>query len=57
MAIWHLLPTNDLKEHKEESTCSCEPKTEIIENGDILIIHNSFDGREAIEWTNEIINN
>lgn len=54
--IWHILPTNDLKEHQEEgSLCECEPKVEIQENGDIMIIHNSFDGREAVEIANEII--
>ena len=47
--IWHLLPVNDLKEHEEKSTCECSPSVEIQENLDMLIIHNSFDGREAIE--------
>lgn len=54
--IWHILPVNDIKEHDESSVCNCEPKTEIQENGDILIVHNSYDGREAIEMANEIIN-
>lgn len=53
---WHLLPTNDLKPHEETSTCGCEPNVEILENGDMMIIHNSFDGREAIEMFNDIIN-
>jgi len=56
MSNWHLLPVNDLKEHEESTTCECEPKIEFQENGDMLIIHNSFDGREAIEMFNEIIN-
>ncbi len=49
MSIWHILPNNDLYEHLENSTCTCLPKLEILENGDILIIHNSFDRREEIE--------
>ena len=56
MSNWHLLPVKDLKEHEESTTCECEPKVEFQENGDMLIIHNSFDGREAIEMFNEIIN-
>lgn len=47
--IWHILPINDIKEHEELSTCHCMPKSEILENGDIMITHNSFDGRELIE--------
>ena len=54
---WHLLPLNDLKEHEESTTCECEPKIEFTENGDMIIKHNSFDGREAIEIFYEIINN
>lgn len=53
--IWHILPINDLKEHQEESTCECEPKSEILDSGDILIIHNSYDGREIIEQVNDLI--
>ena len=47
--IWHILPINDIKEHEESSSCHCVPKSEILENGDIMITHNSFDGREFIE--------
>jgi len=35
--------------------CKCKPKIEVLEDR-VLIIHNSFDGREAVEWANEIIN-
>lgn len=45
----HILPINDLKEHEEKSTCHCEPSVEILDNGDLLVIHNSFDRRELIE--------
>ena len=50
----HIIPINDLKEHEEKSTCSCEPRVEIID-GSQLIIHNSFDGREAVEMAKEIL--
>lgn len=57
MSNWHILPTNDIKKHTEDSTCKCGPKVEIVEgSGDLLIIHNSFDGREAVEWVEEILN-
>lgn len=55
--IWHILPINDLKEHVELSTCPCEPTVLPLDGGDILVTHNSYDGREAVEWANEIINN
>lgn len=54
MAIWHTLPVDDIEEHEESSTCKCEPEVEKVE-GDLLIIHNSFDGREAVEWANDIL--
>ena len=47
--IWHVLPSNDLKEHTDSSICECKPNSKILDNGDILIIHNSYDGREYIE--------
>lgn len=55
--IWHVIPINDLKEHVEVSTCACEPKIISLDEGDIMVVHNSYDGREAVEWANEIINN
>lgn len=45
----HVLPINDVKEHIEESTCECCPTLEILENGDMMFIHNSYDGRENKE--------
>lgn len=39
---------NDLKPHKLESTCECCPRL-IMENGEMILVHNSFDGREIIE--------
>lgn len=53
--IWHILPINDSEVHIEMGDCKCKPKIEVIEDR-VLIIHNSFDGREAVEWANEIIN-
>jgi len=52
---YNVLPVNDLKEHTESEFCECEPKVEIV-NGIAIITHNSYDGREAVEWADEILN-
>lgn len=52
----HIIPLNDLKEHEESSICECSPKL-IIENGEMLFVHNAYDNREIIEEVNEILNN
>lgn len=53
----NVLPINDLKEHTEDSTCECNPTVEIIDGtGELIIIHNSFDGREGLEQANQILN-
>ena len=52
----NILPINDLKEHEENTTCDCNPKVEILENGEILVIHNSYDRREVTEEALELIN-
>lgn len=45
----HVIPIDDIKEHSELPYCSCKPKVQIVEYGGMLIIHNSFDGREQWE--------
>lgn len=54
--IFHVLPDNDSQPHSEESTCVCHPKVIVVENGNIVIVHNSFDGREGLELANDILN-
>lgn len=44
--IWNILPIEDDKEHDESSTCDCSPSVKLVEGGDMLIIHNAYDGRE-----------
>jgi hypothetical protein len=52
--IYHVIPINDLSEHVEDAgNCNCKPEL-IIENGSMIFIHNSFDGREGIELYNEM---
>ena len=53
----HILPVNDLKEHEELTTCECKPRIEILDDGEIMVIHNSYDGREYIEELVSNINN
>lgn len=45
----HVYPLNDLLPHVTEGTeCPCDPKIEVI-GANLLIVHNSFDGREFRE--------
>ena len=50
----HVTPIDDTKKHTEDTTCLCNPKV-TTENGEMIIIHNSYDGREGVEWANEIL--
>ena len=63
---WHIAPYQDINKHILECfyckngipicNCKCKPRTEVVEEGKFLIIHNSFDGREGIEWVKDILN-
>ena len=46
-----IIPINDWIEHEENTTCICGPRLEIV-NGEMLVIHNSADGRETKENDN-----
>lgn len=53
----HVHPLNDIKEHDTSdkgNTCHCNPIVR-IESGEMVVIHNSFDGREGVEWAFEIL--
>jgi len=50
----HVNPINDLHEHIIETvdgvcSCPCQPKYTESEDGELIVIHNSFDGREVLE--------
>lgn len=69
--IFHVYPINDDNDHLLETEydmanqlkcrCMCKPKLEFHRSYDgycitgVTIIHNSFDGREAVEWANKIL--
>ena len=55
MSMWHIIPVGDLKEHEELSTCHCDPKV-IVDGDSIIVVHGAYDGREAIEEFNDILN-
>lgn len=51
-----ITPQNDTEEHEMYSTiCKCMPKV-IFENGEMIIVHNAFDGRQFNEQINLILN-
>lgn len=53
----HIYPVNDIIEHDlDTTTCECQPKIEEV-NGEMLVIHNSYDGRELMEQAKEILKN
>lgn len=49
--IYHVMPVNDLKGHLSSYTCSCNPFMS-NEGDNMICTHNSFDGREGVEWVN-----
>lgn len=54
----HVYPINDLEQHDLEGTqCKCNPQVIVEPNAEIIIVHNSFDGREGVELANEILKN
>lgn len=60
MEMFHVFPINDEKEHTLTSfthfgieICYCECKPVLKGN---VFVHNSFDGREGVEWANEVLN-
>jgi len=68
MKAYHVYPLNDLEEHNTDETplfpnketgkyceCKCLPREE-WNNECLIIIHNSYDGREFLEQANEILN-
>ena len=49
----HVLPVNDILEHQECADCWCDPEIEVV-GATLLIIHNSFDGREYKEIVEDV---
>lgn len=52
----HVLPINDEREHIEEgTTCWCDPQL-ITDEPELIVVHNSADGRELVEQAEDIKN-
>lgn len=52
--IIHVYPQDEQNQHDlVGTTCRCDPRVEISDS--ILVVHNSFDGREMIEEANAIL--
>jgi hypothetical protein len=52
--MWHVYPENDLKEHDLNGTmCDCDPR--VITEDLLIVVHNSFDGRESILRARQIL--
>jgi len=45
---WNILPIDDIEEHEETTTCECQPDVS-FENGEMIVVHNSFDGRGFLD--------
>ena len=66
--IFHVYPMNEehsqeiiielpARLHSPKSTCKCKPKVKWNEvKGTWIVLHGAFDGREALEEVNEILN-
>ena len=52
---YHVTPNKDIHPHEQTTTCRCEPRVEMV-NGNMVVIHNAFDGRVGVEWAEEILN-
>lgn len=67
--VYHVLPVDDLRPHKETliyppigmpySDCECQPTVlnESTDGDGLLVVHNSFDGREKFEPDNKVREN
>lgn len=54
MSTRHVVPLNDIIEHDTEGTgCICGPRVEFNDDNDMVIVHNSLDGREKRERKEE----
>jgi hypothetical protein len=53
---YHIVPLDDDHMHTLSRECECRPQAKAVDELSTLVIHNSFDGREAYEEAMEIIN-
>lgn len=48
--VVHVIPLNDLQEHSADlgAPCTCRPMLKEVDGG-LVVVHNSWDGREVLE--------
>lgn len=51
----HVIPLDDLEVHDESLDCACSVKSVEQYPGGTVVTHTSYDGREAVEWAEEIL--
>lgn len=52
----HVYPLGDERDHTMEFTCECHPEFCELDEGEFMLLHNSFDHRELVEEANRILN-
>lgn len=57
LRLMYIIPLKDAKEHEEGPECHCRPRRINLDNHWILFMHNSYDGREAVEFAYHVIDN
>lgn len=50
-----IVPKNDIQGHLQGGICKCWPNL-IFESGSIIVVHNAYDGRVAVENAKDILN-
>jgi len=45
----HVVPIDDKRDHDFDHECKCDPELQVTEDGAIVFVHTSFDGREYTE--------
>lgn len=54
---YHVYPVDDLRPHETEGDpCRCHPVYQYIGSGQVMVIHNAFDGRDLKEIAEQRMN-
>lgn len=56
MTSIQIIPLNDTGEHEQTKFCKCKPRLETV-NDVLIVCHNAYDIREAVEIANELLRN
>lgn len=55
--FWHVVPEDDEREHDIScGWCHCQPRIKTLPNGEKMVVHRCYDGREFVEKAEEIFN-